>query len=103
MPGVTPTECERCRSYPAGTLCHDHFWDGTTTSTHPAVLEAREVIRAEEAERIAAQDDALHRFWRCLMLAPTLTICRALLNGEKVPDDQLDPNWLRRFRRRDAA
>jgi hypothetical protein len=36
-------------------------------------------------------------FWKALMLSPTIEICEALLDGESVPMDRLDPEWVRRF------
>jgi hypothetical protein len=35
--------------------------------------------------------------FRAMMLAPTVTICEALLRGEEVPVSQLDPVWARRY------
>lgn len=98
-----PPRCPACDSYPGDTLCIEHYWGDRPEPIHSAVREAREALLEEEAERVAAQDDAFHRFWRCLMLAPSLSVCRSLLRGDKVPDDQLDQHWFRRFRRRDAA
>ena len=37
------------------------------------------------------------RLWRAMMLAPSLEVCEALLRGESVPIDRLDPVWVRRF------
>lgn len=31
------------------------------------------------------------------MLSPSLDICEALLRGESVPVDRLDPEWVDRF------
>ena len=31
------------------------------------------------------------------MLAPTLEVCSALLGGEAVPVERLDPEWVKRF------
>jgi hypothetical protein len=42
------------------------------------------------------------RIWIAMMLAPELETCRALLRGERVPVDRLDPTWLERFGRRTA-
>lgn len=38
-----------------------------------------------------------NRLWRAMMLAPTLSICRALLRGECVPVSSLRPEWARRY------
>ena len=40
-----------------------------------------------------------NRAWVALMLAPTPQIWQALLNGEPVADEALDPKWLARFRK----
>jgi hypothetical protein len=45
----------------------------------------------------------LNRLWRAMMLAPTAAILDALLAGEAVPIDQLDPKWVARFGRKRAA
>jgi hypothetical protein len=34
------------------------------------------------------------------MLAPTLEVCRALLSGESVPIERLDPEWSTRLGQR---
>jgi len=43
----------------------------------------------------------LRAVWKAMMLAPTLEVCEALLRGESVPLEQLDPEWVKRFGRRD--
>lgn len=72
---------------------------------HPAVAEAREVIRLEQELRDATRptDAAYRRLWRAIMLSPNITVCEALLRGETVPRNRLDAAWARRFGRRDAA
>lgn len=40
------------------------------------------------------------RVWRAVLLAPSLDVCEALLAGERVPLDRLDPEWAERFGRR---
>ncbi|MET0564486.1 MAG: hypothetical protein ABW114_13715 [Gaiellaceae bacterium] len=37
------------------------------------------------------------RVWSAMMIAPTLEVCDALLRGETVPIERLDPDWVRRF------
>ena len=37
------------------------------------------------------------RLYQAIMLAPTLTVCEALLRDEPVPVSALDPVWARRF------
>jgi hypothetical protein len=46
------------------------------------------------------RDDHANQLWRAMMLAPTLTICRALLAGETVDPSTLNQTWLLRFGRR---
>jgi hypothetical protein len=45
----------------------------------------------------------MNRHWRAMMLATTGEVLGALLRGESVPIDQLDPDWLCRFERKQAA
>jgi hypothetical protein len=40
------------------------------------------------------------RYWKAMMLAPSLEVWVALLRGQKVPRKRLDPDALRRFHRR---
>lgn len=70
-----------------------------------ALTDARLAIALEEEAR---QADALtvqawRRVWRAVMLSPSLEVCEALLRGERVPLDRLDPDWVRRFGLRRAA
>lgn len=39
----------------------------------------------------------IHALYRAIMLAPTLTVCEALLRRETVPISRLDPEWVRRL------
>jgi hypothetical protein len=41
---------------------------------------------------------ASRRLWRAVVLSPSLEACEALLPGEDVPLDALDPEALARFR-----
>jgi hypothetical protein len=41
-----------------------------------------------------------NRIWKALMLAPTVEVCRALLAGESVPIERLDPAAVARLGRR---
>jgi hypothetical protein len=54
---------------------------------------------APPTERELRWPDA-SRLWRAFMLAPSLEVCAALLRGETVPVDRLDPAWVARFGRR---
>ena len=70
-----------------------------------ALENARLVLELEEQQRWAAAPVRAHwdRIWRALMLATSWEVLRALLCGESVPLDRLDPAWMRRFGRRRAA
>jgi hypothetical protein len=48
-------------------------------------------------------ENELRAIWRAMMLATSAEILDALLAGESVPIDQLDPEWLARFGRKQAA
>lgn len=61
---------------------------------------ARLAIELEERARNSTERRVADRFWRALMLARDLETLGALLAGEKVPTDRLDPDWLERFARR---
>jgi hypothetical protein len=71
-------------------------------ANHPAVANARIVIEQEELERRLRDPErhAMRRFWKALMLATDVEAFEALLAGESVPVDPLDPEWMRRFGRR---
>jgi hypothetical protein len=47
-----------------------------------------------------SEDEEMSRLWRAMMLALDLATCVALLRGEDVPEDHLDPGWVERFGRR---
>ena len=42
------------------------------------------------------------RVWRAVVLSPRVETCGALLKGESVPIERLDPSWVERFGRREA-
>ena len=46
------------------------------------------------------RDDEAQRGIRAMRLAPTLSIYRALMKGQKVPVRQLDPFWRRQYVRK---
>ena len=56
-----------------------------------------EIVRRERPPDTPESRRALDRLWRAMMLAPTITICEALLRDEKVPIDRLRPEWVQRF------
>jgi hypothetical protein len=39
----------------------------------------------------------LQRIYQAMMLAPQVDVCDALLRGESVPPEHLDPDWVKRF------
>lgn len=47
-----------------------------------------------------ATDDETTRLGKAVMLAPTLAICEALLRGEHVPLEHLDPYYVKKYRLR---
>jgi len=47
------------------------------------------------------QRSRLREIWKAMMLSPTLEVCEALLRGESVPLERLDPEWVARFARRE--
>jgi hypothetical protein len=51
---------------------------------------------------LASEHEADQRLWRAIRLSPSVDICEALLHGEAVPADRLDPEWVARFGRRAA-
>jgi hypothetical protein len=67
----------------------------------PRETQAEAELREEreragvEPPRLTTDRDA--RLWRAMMLAPSVEVCEALLLGEAVPLDRLDPEWVARF------
>lgn len=68
-------------------------------SDHPALANARWINEQEELERRLRDPERheLRRFWRALVLAQDVETFEALLDGESVPVDRLDADWLARF------
>ena len=61
-------------------------------------LIAKLATRTEDDGERAELDAAYSRdVWRAMMLAKDLETCRALLRGETVPLERLDPEWVARF------
>lgn len=50
----------------------------------------------EHVETVWHDQDA-QRGLKAMRLAPSLAVCRALLDGQDVPRNALDPGWLRRY------
>jgi hypothetical protein len=44
-----------------------------------------------------ASEEELRQLYAAIMLAPTLAVCEALLRGEDVPPERLDPEWAERY------
>ena len=66
-----------------------------TEPQRPEVLDAARLAVELERRELAWPDAA--KLWRAFMLSPTLEVCEALLRGEDVPLDRLDPSWVQRF------
>jgi hypothetical protein len=64
-----------------------------------ARLTAVEAVELDHVRRRweAADREALNRLWKAMVLSPTIEVCEALLRGEAVPVDRLDPAWALRF------
>lgn len=69
---------------------------------NPAAENARWLIEQEELLRRLSEPERheWRRFWKALMLARDVETLEALLDGESVPEDRLDPDWMARFGRR---
>jgi hypothetical protein len=59
------------------------------------MLDVEADARRENAWR---RDEEANQGLKAMRLAPTLAIYRALVNGEDVPREHLDPLWVRRYR-----
>jgi hypothetical protein len=65
-----------------------------TAPLGPATLAAiDELARTREAR----EREEASRGWRALMLATDIETYEALMRGERVPRERLDPLWLARF------
>jgi hypothetical protein len=69
------------------------------TRVHVRFDERGEVVEYELAPSPEMLEEEARRGWRAMMLAPSLEIYTALLRGESVPVEQLDPDWVGRFGR----
>jgi hypothetical protein len=59
--------------------------------------ELRDLQASVQGEMERRGSANAQRIWRAMMVAPTLEICMALLEGQAVPQERLDPVWLERF------
>jgi hypothetical protein len=64
------------------------------TSPHPASLNAQYAVINDPAT-IHLTDT--HALWKAIALSPTPEILHALLDGQNVPVDKLDPAAVQRF------
>lgn len=64
-----------------------------TSPEHPALANARHAVDHDAQ----ITDGRATRLYKAVMLAPTLETCRALLEGQHVPVQRLDPSWARRY------
>jgi hypothetical protein len=68
-------------------------------SAAAVLANAREAVD-HDPMRVASESGesrAWRQFWRAVVLSPSLEVCEALVAGESVPLDRLDPEWSRRF------
>jgi hypothetical protein len=78
---------------------------GISRGARAALANGRFVIEEEERERRLhdPEADLWSAVWRALALARDLETFRALLEGEAVPLDRLDPEWVARLGLRGPA
>ncbi len=74
---------------------------GDARGVPPALENAPWVIEQEEFERRLCEPErhVWREFWKALVLATDLETLEALLDGESVPINRLDPEWTERFGR----
>jgi hypothetical protein len=64
------------------------------------ILENARLAVENDPVRIAMESEAARasrRLYKAMMLAPSIEICEALLRGENVPIERLNPIWVRKF------
>lgn len=69
--------------------------DSGVSRFHVVFDECGEIAEYE----LAPSAEETVRIWKAMMLAPSLVVCEALLRGQTVPTERLDPNWVERFGR----
>jgi hypothetical protein len=72
----------------------------TIEPVHPAVADARELLRLEQTAAETKGNGWIWDLRKAILVSPTLDVCEALLRGEHVPRDRLDQDWLRRLSHR---
>lgn len=55
------------------------------------------MLQGVDHEDAAWREEEAQRGIKAMMLAPTLAIYRALLQGQQVPVSALDPTWAKRY------
>ena len=71
--------------------------------TEPDPLEdARACLQLEQEHRDAIEHDWLWQLRKAVLLSPSIYVCEALLRGEQVPLNSLDPHETKRRRKRAA-
>lgn len=84
-------------------ICREGMWivaaGGTWTLRCSADCTHDELVRWLHLTDLRADRATYDRAWVALMLAPTPEIWGALLAGDPVDPNALDPLWLKRFRR----
>lgn len=58
--------------------------------------DAGEVLEYE----LGSKAERSNRCWRAMMLSGSLEVCKALLDGEYVPLERLNQDWVAKFGRR---
>jgi hypothetical protein len=94
--------CEHCIAYPGDLTCPTCYW---TDDPKMAIREIDDAHHAcqERIHEIEAHERTEEGIWqrrleKSMMLSGgNLTICQALMRGEHVPVDQLDPVWVKRY------
>ena len=64
------------------------------TDPYDPLANARDAVNNDWGANPHARTD---RIFKAMMLAPTLDICIALLQGKPVPVDRMDAKWARRY------
>jgi hypothetical protein len=104
--GVTPLlacqPCEHCVAYPGDLTCPLCYWTDDPNLALRELQDAQDACQ-ERLDEIAAYERSEEGLWQrrldksMRLSGGNLTICEALLRGEHVPIDQLDPAWVKRY------
>jgi hypothetical protein len=67
-------------------------------------MSGRIYVRYDEGElveyKLGRSANETVRVWVAMMLSPAIEACAALLRGESVPVDRIDPEWMAKLGRR---